>query len=132
MKKVVRRWYFWLPALLLAAGVGYTRYRKMYPPWASTEAWANYQQIHEGMSFSQVRIAIGRPTYGDEYLSYPSTPTGARWDVDADKVCARFDADGRLARKWAVIQGRELGDPPLGDAPDERRLWNRVRTWLGW
>jgi hypothetical protein len=37
MGQVIRRWYWWLPALLVAAGVGYVGYRVTHPRWADNE-----------------------------------------------------------------------------------------------
>ena len=41
MRGLVRRWYWWLPALLVAAGVGYVGYRATHPLWEGTEAWGS-------------------------------------------------------------------------------------------
>jgi hypothetical protein len=45
MRKAFRRWYWWLPALLVVGAGLYVPYRVAHPPWAEKEAWAKYQQL---------------------------------------------------------------------------------------
>ena len=55
MRRFVRSWYWWLPALLVAAGVGYVGYRAMHPPWEGTEAWQKYRPVRFGLPLDEAR-----------------------------------------------------------------------------
>jgi hypothetical protein len=127
--KLVRRSYWWLPAVLVAAGLGYVGYRVTHPPWKDTEACRKYRQIEEGMSYSRLRIAFGEPSYEEGAgLTNPDLhPAIARWNVGGGLVGARFDFYSQVDRKWAVIEGREFSEDL-----DEATWWDRLRTRRSW
>jgi hypothetical protein len=133
-KLVLRRWYCWLPALLVAAGLGYVGYRVMHPPWEGTEAWEKYQRLRLGMTEDEVEAVMGSlPEW--EFTPYPSAAihqTGT-WTMGDDRIGVQL-SDGAgsatkptLGAKWARIQGREFTAPRV-----ERYWWHRLRDRLGW
>jgi hypothetical protein len=58
MRRFVRRWHCWLPALFVAAGVGYVGYRMAFPWWTHTDAWQKYQRFGIGMTPHQVKAVL--------------------------------------------------------------------------
>jgi hypothetical protein len=65
MRRFLRRWYFWLPALLVASAVGYVGYRAAFPWWPHTEAWQKYERIRLGMTPDEVKAALADPADGE-------------------------------------------------------------------
>jgi hypothetical protein len=134
MRRFLRRWYWWLPALLLAAGLGYVGYRAMHPPWAGTEA--KYQQLRLGMTEDEVEAVLGGPLEGG--VVYPSAVMDAHytWTSGDDVIGLEFklapdlDPEARwtLVRTWARIQGLDFANGSLVARP-----WlDRWRARLGW
>jgi hypothetical protein len=124
MMKLVRRWYCWLPALLLGAAILYAGYRVTHPPWADTEAWRRYQAVKLGMTEDEVRSSLG--TLGRVYEYTMNTEVV--WQMGDDEVRV-FSGPGedRASCKSAVIQRHEFYDPPY-----EQSWWDRLRARLGW
>jgi hypothetical protein len=123
MSKLVRRWYWWLPALLVAAVVGYVGYRAAHPPWADTQAWAKYRQVQLGMSEDQVKVTLGSRAW---VISSDFANT-IKWTAGDDQILVNVGVEDAAYCKSAMIQGHEFSDPPA-----ERHWWDRVRDWLGW
>ena len=121
MKAFVCRWYWWLPALLVAAGVGYVAYRAMHPPWEGTEVWEKYEQIRLGMTFRDALAVFG----GRKPAAVTTYDWSARWDIDDDCVGVEIDGGGRVFDKWARIRGQEFSEPSYGS------WWARWRARLG-
>jgi hypothetical protein len=129
MRTLVRRWYWWLPALLVAAGVGYVGYRLMHPPWEGAEAWEKYERVRLGMTFGEPKEALG-----EGWVRCFDTPGGAChfWHIGEDTVALWIDyrpADGDyiLVSKAAMIRGYEFIDPP-----PQHHWWDRWRARVGW
>jgi hypothetical protein len=138
MKKLVRRWHWWLPTLLVAAGLGYVGYRAMHPPWEETEAWEKYEQVYLGMPFDdalavlgdgppfiEIRDADGKMRLADGTFEYMED--GWFWWETEDNIFVRFDKSNRVERKAISIQGHFFSEPPL-----RRHWWDRWRARLGW
>jgi hypothetical protein len=127
MRQFVCRWYWWLPALILAAGVGYVSYRAMHPPWEGTAAWEKYHQLRVGMSLSEADAILGkRPGRADE-LAGAEWGTELTWRRGEDRVVAHLGRFREVDQKRAVIRGHWFADPPLNES-----AWWRLRDWLGW
>jgi hypothetical protein len=125
MRRLVRRWYTWLPALLVAAGLGYVGYGVMYPAWEGTEAWEKYRQIRLGMTVEEAAAVLGIPSDG-----WRGGPVGLdlKWKMGDDVIYVGFHTtDSRATGKAATIQGHSFYDPPI-----EETWWDRLRARLGW
>jgi hypothetical protein len=128
MRKLVRRWYWWLPALILAAAVGSVGCRATHPPWADTEAWQKYQEIQVGMPAEQVEDVV----FGRQEPDRDKEGWQPEWQLGNDMVMVqyteRLDGNGfEVFAKWAHIAGREFSD-----SADDQHWWDRLRARLGW
>jgi hypothetical protein len=127
LRKAFRRWYWWLPAILLSGAGLYVAYRATHPPWADTEAWAKYQQLRLGMSPEEVDAILGeRPTRADELDGSPTFGTWA-WTDGTDRVDVWFKNSRQIGAKHAMVRGHLCADPPL-----KKSAWDLWCDWLGW
>jgi hypothetical protein len=126
MGRFTCRWYCWLPALLVAAGLGYVGYRAALPWWTHTEAWQKFQRVRLGMTPDEVKAVLGDPAGGGTaYYDYDTFSGIAGWSRGHEHIRVFF-LGNEVHRKSVVIQGYEFSDPPL-----ERNWWERVRARLG-
>jgi hypothetical protein len=156
-RTALRRWHYWLPALLVAAGMGYVAYRAMRPPWKDTEAWDKYEQIRVGMTREELEAVLGQPSEDRETGGLLATPFafGGRraevvslnytrewhslaWSIGEDRIEVHVKKSletGDRRNYWktavigksAVIRGHEFSDPA-----NEPNWWDRWRARLGW
>jgi hypothetical protein len=125
MRTFVCRWYWWLPALLVAAGVGYVGYRAMHPPWEGTEAWRKYREIRMGMTEAEAESVLREGGSGTVDVSGGHLG----WRDGEDRVVVfRFGEYPGITQKEALIQGRVFREPDNR----ERSWWDRWRARLGW
>jgi hypothetical protein len=123
MRKLLRRWYWWLPAVILAAAVGYVGHRAVHQPWTDTAAWQKYRQIRLGMTFREMATLVGDRPCVTGYNGYSL----AVWLIGDDEVWVYVDRQGRVYGKSAVIQDRDFVSS-IYDKP----WWDRWRARLGW
>jgi hypothetical protein len=88
MRNVARHWYWWLPAVLVAAGLGYVGYRMTHPPWEGTEAWEKYQQIRVGMTRQEVDAILGERAHRAEEMT--TRTTTFTWRQGEDRIVIDF------------------------------------------
>jgi hypothetical protein len=111
MRKAFRRWYWWLPALILAAAAGYVGYRATYPPWAKREAWAKYQGVQLGMTFEEAEEVLGGEGYEGNW-TYPLGGGMHFWEFNGDFITLSVEPSGMVRYKKVVVQDHEFSDPP--------------------
>jgi hypothetical protein len=139
MRKALRRWYWWLPALLVLTPAGYVCYRVMHPPSADCRGWAEYREIRPGMARAQVEAILGTapdigggilvdPRFGPLFDRTLASSSGAIWHGQEFWIAVVYDAHESVLRKQAVIGGREFSDPPVGT----ETWWDRWRARIGW
>jgi hypothetical protein len=126
LRKAFRRWYWWLPALLLTGAGLYVAYRATHPPWVQTEAWAKDQRLQVGMTLEEAESILGdRHEDGGWGMTWR-----AAWTIGDDRVGLEFSAFafGQAGEKFAVIDGHEFHDPPI----QRTTWWDHLRWRLGW
>jgi outer membrane protein assembly factor BamE (lipoprotein component of BamABCDE complex) len=112
MRRLLKRWYFWLtvlvllPALCIAIGVIYSGQTPINQ--------ANFDRIQEGMSDEEVSAILGDPTLGGG-IGVDHTYF---WVSGPDVITITFDGNGRVSAKGY--------NPP----PAWQRLRWRVNNWL--
>jgi hypothetical protein len=117
MRKLVRRWYLWVLALLVALWLGWNVFWAVFPPWTGTEAWEKYQSA--GIGKAWVEVDGGWPA------EWTQVGDKAVWSGGEDQVDVTLDGQGRVVRKSASIRGHHFSEPP-------NNWWDSLRARLGW
>jgi SmpA / OmlA family len=116
---MLKRWWFWLAAILLTAGVG-TSGVFIYGGQTTTLTQANFDRIQEGMTQTEVEEILGEPSLP---LSHGANLLLV-WTDRANDLEIEFDEHSRVMRKnfYPGVMSEDLN---AGTA------WKKFKSFLG-